>query len=91
MPFLTCFFFLFQVYRGVETRCQVKDLEPGADYLVRVGAVRLCGEDRPAVDGAFSLPASLSTPPIHHENSTPTHAPRHNNQQVTVLKNCFSF
>jgi len=57
-----------QVYRGVETRTQLHELEPGADYCVRVCAVRQTTAGDLA--GAFSSPTTFSTQPLH---STPTH------------------
>jgi hypothetical protein len=47
------------VYRGSETKVQLNDLEPGADYIVRVCPVRQTGiGDLP---GAYSPPSTFST------------------------------
>jgi hypothetical protein len=47
------------VYRGAETKMQLNDLEPGADYNVRVCPVRQASiGDLP---GAYSPPSTFST------------------------------
>lgn len=48
-----------QVYRGAETKVQLNDLEPGADYNVRVCPVRQTSSGDLA--GAYSPPATFST------------------------------
>ncbi|XP_066904010.1 fibronectin type-III domain-containing protein 3A [Halyomorpha halys] len=54
-----------QVYHGSENKCEITDLEAGADYLVRACAVRL--SPKGPIEGQFCNPVTLSTPPVHHE------------------------
>jgi hypothetical protein len=52
-------FCLLQVYRGAETKVQLNDIEPGADYNVRVCPVRQTGIGN--LPGAYSPPSTFST------------------------------
>ncbi|XP_046676648.1 fibronectin type-III domain-containing protein 3A isoform X2 [Homalodisca vitripennis] len=70
-----------QVYRGGDTKTQLHDLEPGADYCVRVCAVRQTGVGELA--GAFSPTATFATPAPH---STPTHTTKSHQVQATTHK-----
>jgi len=50
---------LLQVYRGVETKFQLNDIEPGAEYNIRVCPVRQTSIGN--LPGAYSPPSTFST------------------------------
>ncbi|XP_073994943.1 miles to go isoform X2 [Rhodnius prolixus] len=53
------------VYHGADHSCELKDLDAGAEYLVRVCAIRQ--SPRGAIEGPYSSPLNFSTPPVHHD------------------------
>lgn len=71
-----------QVYRGAEPRVVLNELEPGADYCVRVTAVRVA--EAGEVAGPASPTGTFSTLPLATQNLAPvvssriTHQPTDN-------------
>ncbi|CAA9997979.1 unnamed protein product [Nesidiocoris tenuis] len=77
-----------QVYQGRETSVEIKELDAGAEYLVKICAIRQ--SPKGPVEGPYSSPINVSTPPIHHE-TPPQHFVRpHAHQVCTCLKSYFS-
>ncbi|BES88778.1 Fibronectin type III domain [Nesidiocoris tenuis] len=68
-----------QVYQGRETSVEIKELDAGAEYLVKICAVRQ--SPKGPVEGPYSSPINVSTPPIHHE-TPPQHFVRPHAHQV---------
>lgn len=50
---------MLQVYRGAENKVQLNDIEPGAEYNVRVCPVRQTSIGN--LPGAYSPPSTFST------------------------------
>lgn len=69
-----------QVYKGVETKAQLHELEPGADFCVRVCAVRQAPSGQLA--GAFSPSTNFSTLALP---ATPTHSAKTHHVQVSFI------
>lgn len=72
-----------QVYRGPETKTHLSDLEPGAEYSVRVCPIRHTSSgDLP---GAVSPATTFSTIPFA-EQATPTHTAKTHNTHTAAHK-----
>ncbi|XP_054283686.1 fibronectin type-III domain-containing protein 3a isoform X2 [Macrosteles quadrilineatus] len=70
-----------QVYRGVETKASLGELEAGADYCVRVCAVRQV--ETGDLPGAYSPSTTFSTPALQ---TTPTHTAKAHHAQSPSSK-----
>ncbi|XP_075212988.1 miles to go isoform X2 [Lycorma delicatula] len=72
-----------QVYMGPDTKVSVGDLEPGAEYLVRVSCVRQTSNND--LMGPFSQPTVFSTLPLP-DNRTLAPTPKPHHSQTTGRK-----
>lgn len=67
-----------QVYMGADTKTSVNDLEPGADYLVRVSPVRQTSTGD--LMGPYSQPAKFSTLPLPDQKVVVSNPKPHHSQ-----------